>query len=140
MSIRERWKGFSELPPDIERALEGLPDLLANEDVLLAYVFGSLARGKEGNDVDLAILTKEKPVFLLRAPIVRRLDTERVDLVDLRLAPPVLRFEILRTGRCLYAADESVREQFELQTLRVYRDTRPLRSRQRALLRERMAR
>ena len=140
MGIRERWKGFRELPPDLGRALDGLQDLFAEEDVLLAYAFGSLTQGKEGNDVDLALLTREKPVFLLREPIVRHLGTERVDLIDLGVAPPVLRFEILRTGRCLYAADETVQDQFELQTLRIYRDMSPLRSRQRDLLKERMAR
>jgi hypothetical protein len=63
-----------------------------------------------------------------------------VDLVDLRQASPVLRFEILRTGRLLYAADPLVAERFELDTLRLYRDTAWLRRQQREYLQERMER
>jgi hypothetical protein len=74
----------------------------------------------------------------LREIITNCLGTERLDLVDLRQASPVLRFEILRTGQLLYAADQVLSERFELATLCVYRDTAWLRRQQRAYLRERM--
>ena len=63
---------------------------------------------------------------------------KRVDLVDLRDASPVLRFEILRTGRPLYVANEEAQARFELATLHLYRDTAPLRRRQREYLQRRM--
>lgn len=137
---KERWKRFRDLPPDIEPALGQLTDLFKQENVQLAYLFGSLGKGEQGHDVDLALLTEDQLAFRLREAITRRLGTERVDLVDLNRAPPVLRFEILRTGTCLYAVDDLTVEQFELETLREYRDTHPLRSRQRKLLEERMSR
>jgi len=141
MSIAERWKGFRELPSDIQQRLEGLLALFEREGVSLAYLFGSLSRSKEqnGHDVDLAILVQGDPAFRLREAITECLGTERVDLVDLRHASPVLCFEILRTGRPLYAADEETQERFELATLHLYRDTRPLRRRQREYLRRRLA-
>ena len=138
MSIAERWKRFRELPPDIEQTLGQLVPLFEKEGVALAYLFGSLGKGRPGQDVDLAILTRETPAFRLREAITRCLGTERLDLVDLKQAPPVLRFEIVRTGRLLYAADVEVQERFELATLHLYRDTRPLRRRQREYLRWRV--
>ncbi len=125
MGIAERWKRFAPLPSDMENRLERLGPLFDREGVLLAYLFGSLAQGKAGDDVDPAVLDQEAPrtdplsggAFRLREPIVELLGTERVDLVDLRDAPPVLRFEILRTGRALYVADPKVQERFEMETI-----------------------
>jgi predicted nucleotidyltransferase len=139
MAIKERWKGFAELSPDIELKLEQLPALFKSHRVQLAYLFGSLGRGAQANDVDLAVWTTDSPAYRLRDPIVECLDTERVDLVDLRRASPVLRFEILKTGRPLYVADEDFQVRYEMQTIREYRDTHPLRRRQRQYLKERFA-
>ena len=138
MGIPERWRKFAELPSDIEKRLAQLIPLFAREEVLLAYLFGSLSRSQEGHDVDLAILTASEPAFRLRPAITSCLGTERMDLVDLRLASPMLRFEILRTGQLLYTDDEVLAERFELATLHIYRDTAWLRRRQRAFLQERM--
>jgi len=118
--------------------LAQLIPIFAREGVQLAYLFGSLGQGLEGHDVDLAILTRGEPAFRLRPAISECLSTERLDLVDLRRASPVLRFEILHTGQLLYAADQALSERFEMATLQVYRDTAWLRRRQRAYLRERM--
>jgi predicted nucleotidyltransferase len=139
MAIKERWQGFRELPPDVEQRLGRLIPLFEREGVLLAYLFGSLAQGREAHDVDLALLVRDQPAFRLRMPIADCLQTERVDLVDLRDAPPVLRFEIVRTGRLLYAADEEEQERFEMATIHLYRDTRFLRCQQRQYLRERFS-
>ena len=138
MSIPERWARFRELSTNINQKLTQLTPLFEKEEVLLAYLFGSLSQGQVGHDVDLAILTRSEPAFRLRAAITDCLETERLDLVDLQRASPVLRFEILRTGQLLYAADPVCRERFELATLRLYRDTAWLRRRQQEYLRERM--
>jgi predicted nucleotidyltransferase len=138
MSIPERWDKFSELPLNIKQRLARLIPLFEREGVQLAYLFGSLGQDQSGHDVDLAILTEGEPAFRLRSAIAECLGTERLDLVDLRRASPVLRFEIVRTGQLLYTADQALSERFELATLQVYRDTAWLRRRQRAYLRERM--
>jgi hypothetical protein len=139
MGTRERWQGFPELPDDIKQGLERLVPLFEQEHVLLAYLFGSLSRSQRGNDVDLAIFRQDKPVFLLRDAIVDCLGTERVDLVDLQRAPPVLRFQIIQTGLPLYVSDQSAQEKFELATLHLYRDTRFLRRQQHEYVKERFA-
>jgi predicted nucleotidyltransferase len=138
MGTAERWRRFRELPPDIEAALLRLVPLFESQGVLLAYVFGSLRKGGPAHDVDLAILTRERPAFELRAAITQALGTERVDLLDLRSASPLLRFEVVRTGRLLYARSAAIQEDFELDTLHLYRDTAPLRQRQREYLKRRM--
>ena len=138
MAIKERWKGFPALPSKIEQTLEHLVPLFEQEGVLLAYLFGSLGTDREANDIDLAVLAQDKPAYRLREQIVECLDTERVDLVDLERASPVLRFEILRTGRPLYVVNTELEQRFELETLHLYRDTRFMRRRQEEYLRERM--
>lgn len=138
MSIPERWARVREPSPNVKQKLAQLIPLFQQENVQLVYLFGSLGQGRQGHDVDLAMLTQNEPAYHLRQAITDCLDTERVDLVDLRQASPLLRFEILRTGQLFYAADEAISEQFELATLRLYKDTAWLRRRQEAYLRERM--
>jgi predicted nucleotidyltransferase len=138
MGNQERWRGSRQLPHDIVQRLEKLNPLFKKEGVLLVYLYGSLGKGLAGNDIDLAVLSRNKPVYQLREKIADTLVTERIDLVDLESASPLLRFEIISTGRALYVADESQRERFELATLHLYRDTAPLRLRQEDYLKRRM--
>jgi len=139
MGVRDRWKGFAEPPDEVERSLRDLDGLFARCGVQLAYLFGSLGRGESPHDVDLALLGGPKPVFELRQAIVERLGTQRLDLVDLADAPPPLRFEIVRTGRPIFVADEALLNAFELATIHLFRDTHPLRRRQGEYLRARVA-
>jgi predicted nucleotidyltransferase len=138
MGIAERWKKFRPLPADIMQRLEHLIPLFEREGVVLAYLFGSLSQGRPAQDIDLALYTRDIPVFRLRAAITECLGTERIDLVDLKRASPVLRFEIIRTGQPLYVADALFQERFELETIHLYRDTAPLRRQQREYLKRRM--
>lgn len=119
--------------------------LFEKKGVLLAYLFGSLAQKGENlsrprppGDVDLAILTRDGPAYGLLEVVADVLGTDRLDLVDLRKASPILRFEVLRSGRPIYISDESLRERYEMETLHLYRDTEPMRRRQREALKERM--
>ena len=139
MGIPERWRRFRELPVDIEHRLADLTPLFERDNVRLVYLFGSLTQDRPAHDVDLAILTQGEPAYRLYQAIADCLGTERLDLVDLRRAPPVLRFQIVRAGRPIYVADEREHEQFVLDTLHLYRDTAPLRRQQRELLRKRIA-
>lgn len=94
---------------------------------MLAYLFGSLAHGDTGQDVDLAILPGRKSLASLRQKLWQILDTQRLDLVNLKTAPPVLRFEIIKNGRLIYKRDENAENNFELATLKLYKDTAYLR-------------
>lgn len=138
MSIAERWRHHEPLPENIRESLRTLPELLRTQQVRLAYIFGSLASDSSGQDVDLALLTVDIPAYQLREAITQWLDTDRVDIIDLDRASPVLRMEIIETGVPLYEADDDIRLDFELRTMREYRDTAHLRRQQEALLRSRL--
>ena len=139
MGSIEKWKGFASLPPSIQSAINQLPELLTSTDVRLVCLFGSLAEGTMGNDVDLAILTESTPPYSLRNELIAFLGTERLDIVDLKRASPALCFEIIRSGQILYAADEEMQLQFELGIVREYHDTAYLRQKQEEGLKRRMA-
>lgn len=135
----KKWHHIKPLSLDIEARLAQLPAFLAAENVQLAYLFGSLAQNATGNDIDLALLMPpDQPPYRLRDKLTTFLKTERVDIVDLRRANNVLCFEIISSGRCLYAADDEQKRAFELQTVRIYHDREIPRRRQEAYLRERM--
>lgn len=90
--------------PLAERLKECLEE---RPEVVLAVLFGSHARGREreGSDVDLGVeLAPGAPAFEtlqeLEVSLSRALG-RFVDLVDLKKAPPLLRFEIARDGLLL---------------------------------------
>ena len=88
-----------------------LHDLRAQLPHLLAlYLFGSAASGDAAahSDVDLAILVEGKvdtvALWYLAQRLASRIGRD-VDLVDLRAASTVLQYQIITTGRCLWARD-----------------------------------
>lgn len=139
MGIPERWKRFRPLPPKIKELLESLSPFFQERGIILAYLFGSLSHNEKANDIDLAVLLKNDSFSQLREELVEILGTERLDLVNLKKASPLIRFQIISKGKLLYAASEGAVNQFELSTLREYRDTHPLRKAQRDYLRRRFA-
>ncbi len=139
MAIAEKWDKFKPIPDDILTRLEDLPPLFGANEVLLAYHFGSLARQQRGNDVDLALLMPANtPPFRLRDAIIEKLGTERLDIVDLRRASPVLCFEIISEGKLLYAVDDEIQLASETNWLRRYKDTAWLRQNQSQILQYRI--
>ncbi|WP_443192507.1 type VII toxin-antitoxin system MntA family adenylyltransferase antitoxin [Pseudomonas indica] len=90
--------------PLLEYLRKRLPDLLA------VYLFGSHATGTAaaGSDVDLAVLVpgQVEPLRLFEiAGELADLVGAPVDLLDLRAASTVMQFQIITTGRRLWAVD-----------------------------------
>lgn len=140
MGIKERWKRSKPLPEDIKERLLNLATVFKQEEILLVYLFGSLAEGGREEDVDLAVLPGKEDFTRLRGKLVDFLGTERIDLVNLREASPLLRFEIIKNGRLIYKVSDEMENDFELSTLREYKDTAYLRRKQAETLRERTQR
>jgi hypothetical protein len=134
MGIVERWARTRPLPVDIQFRLKVLRPLLKANGVRLAYLFGSLARGANGHDLDLAVQGGFKPLSLLRLEMAEALGIERLDLIDLDRASPLLRFEVIRQGRLIYRLFSGAENDFEMNALKIYHDTQPLRDRQAAML------
>ncbi len=100
-----------------------------DERVLLAYVFGSGARGDAGpmSDLDLAVLlTHAAPVASLRAELAGAFypisGGNPVDLVILNEAPVELAYAVICEGKVLYERSFAERVEYEADVLSRYWD------------------
>ncbi|MHC1605395.1 MAG: type VII toxin-antitoxin system MntA family adenylyltransferase antitoxin [Candidatus Methanofastidiosia archaeon] len=91
---------------------KGISDFLSGQEhVKLAYLFGSVAEGKEGklSDVDIAVFLDEslrkKDMFNLQLKLASGLTTilktDNIDLIVMNNAPLLLRYNIIRHGKIL---------------------------------------
>jgi len=81
------------------------------EYIKLAYLFGSVAKGKEGklSDVDIAIFFDEslskKEIFNLQLKLMSELTsilkTDKIDLIVMNNAPLLLKYNIIKHGKIL---------------------------------------
>jgi predicted nucleotidyltransferase len=134
MGIKERWFKCSPLPDDISQRLDKLAPFFQKKGVLLAYLFGSMTKGK-GNDVDIALLY-DGDFLAIREDIQEILGSWRLDIVNLRAAPVLLSFEIISTGELIYKMDAETENSFEMSIIKQYQDLKPIRDRQLRYLKE----
>ncbi len=115
MSVKEKYAYLPPLPRDLPERLSHLPELLARHPARLGYLFGSAAqKAKHINDIDLAVLPEEGFSYeKLYADLSLALNTDRLDLVDLQVAPLYLQAEVVEKGKCLWARSEEERLRFE---------------------------
>jgi predicted nucleotidyltransferase len=128
---------LNELIPAVQAAC-------IRHDVMLAYLYGSQARGTPGSlsDVDVAVLFRTdlssaerfRQQLAVMGEFMDIFGREDVFVADLDDATPLLRFEVYREGRLLYCQDDAIRIRFMTEALRDYEDTRPLRRLQRDYL------
>jgi predicted nucleotidyltransferase len=118
-----------------EQLRERLRDAAADiPDLQLVVLFGSEARGRarKDSDIDVAVLTESPAeldsLYLALAPVFK---TDRLDLVDLRRAGPVLAFSVARSGLLLFERSPGTFRQFQSLAYRRFGDTKKLRDAQR---------
>jgi predicted nucleotidyltransferase len=115
------------------------------DGVVLAYLFGSHARGQAWaqSDVDVAVLLEGHPdndrCFDARLEVIgglmEILNTNEVDVLILNQAPPALAYAVLRDGILLFCRDHQARIEYQLHTVNEYLDFRPILKRhERAIL------
>ena len=99
--------------------------LQSHEEVLFAYLFGSLAKGKPGplSDIDIAVyLSTEHDLPERKLEILGRLndilETDEVDLVVLNLAPLTLAIRILKNKQVIADKDPFFRHRYESLVMR----------------------
>jgi len=126
MSIKEKYSHLPPLPADIGERLGRITEVLRQHPIRLAYLFGSAAHDpSQSTDIDIAVLPDEGFSFTaLYADLSLALNTDRLDLVDLRFAPSYLQVEILAAGKCLLAPSEAGRLRFESGKLMQWREAR----------------
>jgi predicted nucleotidyltransferase len=115
------------------RDLEGIAP-----DVELVVVFGSTVKGRARarSDVDVAVrCTGPADLDALYGVLAPRFGTDRLDLVDLRRASPLLMMELARSARVVYERRPGVYRQFQSLASRRYCDTAKLRRAQRRAIR-----
>jgi predicted nucleotidyltransferase len=119
-------------PEFVAQRLADLPR--AMPDLQLLILFGSAVRGRTvaESDVDLGVRCNG-PADLdnLYLEIAPRLGTDRLDLIDLRRAGPLLAFQVARTGRLLFERHPGTFREFQSLASRRYCDTEKLRHAQR---------
>ena len=103
-----------------------------SEDILLAFLFGSFVskRMHRLSDVDIGILFKTVPDLETINGLTEELSSvllREVDLAILNHASPILKMQILKHGRLLYASDQKHFHQFFTDTVNQYDDLKQIR-------------
>ena len=121
---------YSKLPENIEDMLPKTETYLrSRSDILFAYLFGGLARGKPLplSDVDIAVYIREtvdlseKKLEIL-GKLTDLLETDEIDLVMLNEAPLTLKMKVLENKRIIVDNDPFLRHEYESLTMRKYFD------------------
>ncbi len=114
---------------EIGRCLSGV------EDLMLGYVYGSFLVRSDFHDIDVGLLISGErgPYELFKYSMRIASDLERcitprseVDLRILNTAPTAFRYEVVKTGRVVFARDETLRSAFEADVLVRYLDLKYL--------------
>jgi len=123
--------------PSLQRLTTTIRTICHSQPVVLAYLFGSHARGTvdADSDIDLAILADASLLPLQRSELRFRLmrtlaeelnvPLEQIDLIILQDVPSLLQHNVIRNGRVLFARETSARREFELAVERRYDDESP---------------
>lgn len=121
---------------DLQSIQAAVKEVCGSEPVRLAYLHGSYVRGHTDaeSDIDIAILadpalSKEQRRDLRLHLMERmagalRVDFEKVDLVILQDVPPLLKYNAVRKGICIFEHDRSERNLFDLKVEQEYDDER----------------
>lgn len=97
-----------------------LEDIMEKYSIMFAVYFGSYqtAYYNSESDIDIAFLSKtilspDEKLDLLKDLIIFHRKSE-IDLVDLRTAEPLLKYEIGKNGRILYETEPDIFERYSL--------------------------
>lgn len=116
-----------------------LNDVITKFQINLLVAFGSYQteRFTKDSDIDLAFLSERNlspdEEHLLLSDLVFLFGRDKIDLIDLKKASPLLMFEIAKNGNILYEEDQSFLR-FKLKASARYAETQFLREMRRKFL------
>jgi hypothetical protein len=122
---------------ELSRVQKELTEYFAiQQDVLLAYLFGSQARrtAHPASDIDIAVLLAGQPDetqcfdsrMRLLGGLIEILRTNDVDVAILNHASASLRYRVLRDGALLFCRNHDRLIDFRLRTINEYLDFKPM--------------
>ena len=121
----------------VDEIKEKLSPLFREEALQIVLLFGSQSSGQvhPESDIDLGFLYDEPLDILdLTNKVTRLLHKDRVDVVDIRRANPLLCYSAVRQGKLLFERSPGLFHGFYSLSFRRYIDTKKLRdARQRAI-------
>jgi predicted nucleotidyltransferase len=116
----------------IEKNKKKLEKIFKKEGVVLAYLFGSAARGKMGplSDVDIAVLFSKKvkkdeyfdKQLKLALEIDEALKIYKTEVICLNEAPPLLKHRAVFFGIPIFISNSKLKREFEFRVLQEYED------------------
>ena len=123
----------SQLMNSEEEIRQRLSPLFNEPECRLAVLFGSAVSGNihRRSDIDLAFLF-DVPVDIIQLTnrVIQLLKTDRVDVVDLKRACPLLKYSAVNHGGLLYEREAGMFNEFVSFAVRLYIDTKKLREAQ----------
>lgn len=126
----------------IEDVRNRLDPIYHDAGLQLIVLFGSLAKGRRNrrSDIDLAFLY-DAPCdsIQLTNRVSQLLRCDAIDVVDLRIASPLLKFSAIKDGKVLYERSPGMFSSFYSLAFRRYIDTKKLRDAQRLTVRNYIA-
>lgn len=129
MAVRERWSRTRPIRWSTHRCVDLLLPVVAAEQRIEAfYLFGSRTgdTATPDSDLDAAVYTGGEftgdDLLALHGDFVRLLRSDRLDLVWLNQADPVVAFSVIRDGRLLHYRDADRLNDLERRLTLHYRD------------------
>jgi len=122
------------LPDEIKRRLT---PLFREKGLKLVLLFGSSVTGNRHSrsDIDLGFLFDgELDILTLTNKVIRLLKTDKVDVVDLKRASPLLKFSASRNSEILFEKTPGLYNAFSSLAFRRYVDTKKLRDAQHSVV------
>ena len=128
--------------------IKKLSDCLGKYPVVIAYLFGSEAKGASGvlSDIDVAVFISKdidkSERFDLRLRLSNELSSsmnKRVDFVVLNDSPVQLSYEVIKHGKLIFCKDKSMKVDLEVEILSRYLDRRYYDKRHAELVMEKIA-
>lgn len=122
-------RNLSKIQDEIERLKIFCED---NKNILALFIFGSFGTEEENlqSDIDLAILYEDyislKEELNIETEILKILEREDIDILNLNKAPIDLKMEVVRDGDLIYCRDEIKLSDFKERIFDLYADYEPV--------------
>lgn len=111
---------------------DAIKNICQENSIDLLYLFGSAATGQAGplSDVDLAFYSQKSGAGLiesLQIEFVNLFKRDDIDLLDLKIAGPLVCFKAIKQGALIFCANQALKVQLEYLVITKYLSTQHLR-------------